>query len=200
MKQATEHPNATIAFLISQGFSPTILERFWSKVEKSQEPDGCWLWKGATNGKGYGKIVVAGHNWQTYAHRVSWMIHNGAIPEGLEILHNCPSGDNPACVNPAHMFVGTHKQNGEDMAKKGRAHKGFKLGEADILEIIRLRPTTTGKALALRFGVSQTTISQIVHGTLHSRTRAAFEGDLPPIGDQRKNLENYTVRKNQYSS
>lgn len=198
--ETTEHSDVTLAFLVSQGFSSTILERFWAKVEKSQEPDGCWIWKGTHNGKGYGKIGKRGHNLQAYAHRVSWLIANGAIPDGLEVLHNCPTGDNPKCVNPAHLFLGTHQENFDDCVKKGRTHKGYKLTDEQVLEIIRLRPTTSGKELAARFGVSMVLISQIVHGQRYPHLLARSGVTLPlTVTDQRKNLANYKIRKNQYS-
>lgn len=85
----------------------------------------CWLWTGHRSRDGYGKIqVFIGDNRRTFlAHRLSWIIHIGSIPDGLEVCHNCPTGDNPACVNPAHLFLGTHHQNCQDASRKQRFPK-----------------------------------------------------------------------------
>lgn len=93
-------------------------ERFWEKVQKT---DSCWPWTGFLNHFGYGNISSGGRYGRPIrAHRVSWELHNGPIPDGLFVLHNCPSGDNPACVNPAHLWLGTKLQNSRDMMAKGR--------------------------------------------------------------------------------
>lgn len=84
---------------------------------------GCWQWLGATNGKQvpYGRLNIAGlfGGKATFArsHRVSWLVHKGVIPDGLQVLHKC---DNPLCVNPDHLFLGTHDQNMADREQKGR--------------------------------------------------------------------------------
>jgi hypothetical protein len=86
--------------------------RFWSKVQKG--PD-CWTWAGSRSAKGYGRLNVGGAVCQ--AHRVSWELHRGAIPSDLFVLHRC---DNPPCVNPDHLFLGTALDNSRDMVSKGR--------------------------------------------------------------------------------
>lgn len=96
------------------------LERFFNKVQKSEDPDGCWLWTAAKDRRGYGRFFPSGERWK--AHRFSYAQLVGQIPAGLQVLHNCPGGDNPSCVNPAHLWLGTHDENMADMSRKGRSH------------------------------------------------------------------------------
>lgn len=92
--------------------------RFWFFVTKGQ-PDECWEWQGSRKtGHEYGHFTV--HSKMRLAHRMSWVFTHGEIPLGLDILHRC---DNPPCVNPAHLFAGTHETNMKDMLEKGRANK-----------------------------------------------------------------------------
>lgn len=91
------------------------MERFWSKVARTENEADCWLWLGATRAGGYGSIRVARK--LEMAHRVSYLLAHGSIDEGLCVLHRC---DNPACVNPAHLFLGTKKDNTSDRISKGR--------------------------------------------------------------------------------
>ena len=93
----------------------SVEERFWNFVEKI--PSGCWEWKGALDGKGYGTISTKRGSSPKKAHRVSWEIHFGSIKEGLEVCHAC---DNPSCVNPNHLLLGTHKANMTDAHRKKR--------------------------------------------------------------------------------
>lgn len=96
---------------------PPLATRFWPKVNKTAT---CWLWTGARQG-GYGEMSAGRRGEQPLrAHRVSWEIHNGPIPSGMFVLHNCADGDNPLCVNPEHLFLGDAKANAQDMTSKGR--------------------------------------------------------------------------------
>lgn len=87
-------------------------ERFFRKVEVTSH---CWEWTGSKTDRGYGKIIV--EKKQCKAHRVSWVIYNGEIPNDLHVCHHC---DNPGCVNPVHLFLGTNNDNIQDKVKKGR--------------------------------------------------------------------------------
>lgn len=141
----------------------TLQERFWAKVDKSRD---CWTWTDYCTSKGYGRIRVDERI--RYAHRVSYEMHVGPIPEGLQVRHHC---DNPSCVRPDHMTVGTSQDNSDDMVEHGRALTGevnpmTPLSEADVREIKRLYRDgeATQYDLADRYGVGQNTISRIVRG------------------------------------
>ena len=110
-------------------------ERFWSNVRKSPESDGCWIWTGGRNKRGYGQLTVFGRT--QGAHRISYQIHKGKIPSRLFVCHNCPSGDNPLCQNPDHLWLGTHQDNMRDRNQKGRQASGDRSGARLHPETIR---------------------------------------------------------------
>jgi hypothetical protein len=90
----------------------SMTERFWAYVQKTAS---CWVWTGTQSDNGYGRIWGKGRHIK--AHRFSWELHNGPIPEGMHVCHKC---DTPACVNPEHLFLGTASDNMRDMVAKGR--------------------------------------------------------------------------------
>ncbi len=93
------------------------ISAFFEKVSKGLE--GCWIWNGSRNWDGYGMLSFMGK--AMGSHRASWIIHNGEIPSGKSVLHRC---DNPPCVNPSHLFLGTQGDNVRDCARKGRIRGG----------------------------------------------------------------------------
>jgi hypothetical protein len=111
--------------------------RFWSKVDIISG-DECWGWTDSIRNRRYGRLGI--NDKQVNANRVSWVIHFGAIPEGMHVLHHC---DNPSCVNPEHLFLGTHQDNMADMKRKGRAisHFGENNGKSTLstTEVIEIR-------------------------------------------------------------
>ena len=138
--------------------------RFFAKVVKS---DGCWLWQASKNNKGYGQILVekTPKHIVKLAHRVSWEIHNGPIPDGLGVLHAC---DTPLCVNPQHLFLGTQKDNMVDCAKKGRTNIGSKspVAKLDEAAVLQLRADAANnvdpRCLAEKYGIGRHMVKNII--------------------------------------
>jgi hypothetical protein len=141
-----------------------VTERFWAKVDV-RGPDQCWEWTGSVNEHGYGKLAIKSKV-GAKAHRLSWEINCGPIPDGACVLHKC---DNPPCVNPSHLFLGTKKDNTHDMRAKGRMvpppthygekHHNSKLSDAERLVVIHSNERVA--ALAERYGMAVGTIYQI---------------------------------------
>ena len=147
----------------------TVVERFWRKVSKGG-PNDCGVWTAATNLDGYGRFFLGEDRKRSQAHRFSWRLANGPIPDGLSVCHHC---DNPPCVNPAHLFLGTHAENMLDRDQKGRRPPpvGERNGRAKLLaaEVACVRVEHAAglsvAELALKYGVSKSTIGSITRGT-----------------------------------
>lgn len=136
--------------------SVPIIERFWEKVDKKGE-DECWEWLASKN-HASGTMFAWDNKYWT-AHKISYKLFIGEIPKGLCILHRC---DNPLCVNPKHLFLGTHQDNMNDMAIKGRAY-GTRLKKQNIKEIFRLHALGEPQhKIGKLFGVCQQYISKIL--------------------------------------
>jgi hypothetical protein len=157
-------------------------DSFWPKVQRGLHDD-CWIWQGYIMPNGYGRLHYNGKD--ILSHRCSWEIHYGPIPQGMFICHTC---DNPPCVNPKHLFLGTDQDNMDDMYAKDRAsvgsrHPNAKLTETQVSEIIDLYSTGeySQSALARRFNVGQQAIQAIVSGKtwkhLHKRSTFLRKGD-----------------------
>lgn len=156
----------------------TLEDRFWAKVQNSDDPHGCWLWIGSHRMDGYG--IIKDNKRQRLAHRVCWELTHGPIPAGLCVCHVC---DNPPCVNPAHLWLGTPTENAKDRNAKGRtargdqtgprkypehrprgeAHYRARLTDERVREIrIRAAAGEMQKIIAEDFGIWQSTVSSVV--------------------------------------
>ncbi len=162
-------PQNEVVTLPRQNGGRPLVDRFWERVHCAG-PDECWEWTGYVIR--YGQISLGGRGGKLiYAHRASWMIHHGSIPDGMNVLHRC---DNGRCVNPNHLFLGTQADNLKDCASKGRAsappvlpgkqhprHRR-KLTDAQVLEIRGSNEQT--QILAARYGMSRSGIKFIRAG------------------------------------
>jgi hypothetical protein len=139
-----------------------LAKRFWAKVDKSGD---CWLWTGAILKTGYGSIRI--DHKAIRAHRAAYELSVGPIPAGALLRHTC---DNPRCVNPTHLLLGNKRSNTQDAIERGQHRCGerdpkAKLTNQNVIEIRdALARGETGRALARRFGVGESAISQIKTG------------------------------------
>lgn len=138
------------------------LDRFNSKyiVDKS----GCWIWTDFLNSYGRGVMCIDGKT--EHASRISYRLFNGDFDKNLWVLHKC---DNPSCVNPDHLFLGTPKDNSEDMVKKGRSAKGMRVGNSKLsdIDVIMIREAFSAGVprmeLIKRYNVSYTVITKVIY-------------------------------------
>jgi hypothetical protein len=148
--------------------SDNVADRFNAK--HMPEPNsGCWIWTASLHHLGYGQIASGGKLQK--AHRVSWALHCSEIPDGMHVLHHC---DNRACVNPDHLFLGTHQDNMADMARKGRGRSGDNRGVLNGNAVLtngdvqfikdRVASGISQAAVARHFEVSPMTVSRIITG------------------------------------
>jgi len=150
-----------------------IKQRFLSKIAYTDNSNNCWEWLDSIKGSYYGKISfkLGDKKYIISSHRMSYYIHNNEDPIGNVILHKC---DNGKCVNPNHLYLGTHKDNSRDMISKGRGkeqfkngenHKNSKLTEKIVLEIRRknIEDGLQSTELAKMYGICQPAMSRIIN-------------------------------------
>lgn len=143
---------------------------FWNNVDRTQ---GCWLWKGGKNERGYGKFTMPyQRDKRMYAHRFSFLLTRGEIPDGLLVLHSC---DNPSCVRPEHLRLGSAMDNSRDAVQRGRHRHGVTWGESvtnrklnwSQVQEIRAKYVprkVTHVRLAEQYGVSTNVVKLILNG------------------------------------
>jgi hypothetical protein len=133
---------------------PVVKDRFESKYEPVTE-SGCWIWTASSHARGYGLFYTGRGRTKAkmeLAHRVSYELYNGVNPEGYEVCHKC---DIPSCVNPDHLFLGSHTDNMRDMIQKGRyVHSKLSMDEATVIAILEYPANTkeTAKVFSIDAG------------------------------------------------
>lgn len=147
-------------------------ERFWNKVRKSVD---CWEWQASTNRRGYGqfKIYDRGNGKQKVmeSHRLAWILTNGDIPDGMCVCHKC---DNPKCVRPDHLFLGTQRDNARDMAQKGRAVDPTWFKKLTSEQVVAIRNEyaegLSSDKIAIKRNLSKSCVLNILNGKTWKNT------------------------------
>lgn len=158
-------------------------ERFWDMVDKSS-PHKCWIWTGAKNKKGYGSFYSSSKKKAVRANRFVYELIHGPISNKIFVCHDCPGGDNPSCVNPAHLWTGTHRQNMQDAGRKGilskfgAANPSAKLNDKQVIEIMALKDKKSQSQIAVMFGVTKPTIRNIHKGKTWNSSRSIIPSIL----------------------
>jgi len=167
MSLPKEYTNESIFYI--KRTMKSIQYRFWKKVDVKSN-DECWNWKGYIDLLGYGKLGTT-QGRTGFAHRVSWELANDSlVPDGLVICHRC---DNPSCVNPSHLFLGTVADNNQDRHNKGRTKSPSNKGEnnpAAILtkvQVIEMRDhkekgTLSPKEMSIKYGIALNTVYEVL--------------------------------------
>jgi HNH endonuclease len=144
-----------------------VRERFFEKVDTGNTVNGCWLWLAGKNHQKYGRFYYDG--WDQPAHRVAYILANGPVDPKLLACHSC---DQPSCVNPSHIFMGTQKQNMEDCKKKGRfathigeANPRARLTNAQVIQIRKLFDSGlyTRRALIKMYKIPASTLDNVIY-------------------------------------
>lgn len=169
-----------------RGSWTTLPERFWSKVKKSPEEDGCWEWTGFTDRAGYGEID------RCRSHRVSYYLATGVDPSGLYVCHHC---DNPPCVRPSHLFLGAPADNNEDKRRKGRASAPIRVNDQQIEQILLIwsEGLLTQKQVAEQFGISREQAGRIIRGQSRRATRTLSRRQCAGLPSHRNKLTDAQV-------
>ena len=153
-----------------------VANRFWKFVNKSPN---CWEWTGCRDEHGYGSLYVSSYR-NERAHRFSWILHNGPVPDDLHVLHHC---DNPPCIRPDHLFLGDRTTNAHDRHIKGRSRGGSLAGELNgnagltnaQAEDIR-KDHRSSYVIARQYGIGKTTVNNIRSGRTWSGALSPSDG------------------------
>lgn len=150
----------------------SLAERLWAKVDKTAGlgPNGdCWEWRGYVHPTGYGQIAFDSTGGGVNSNRAAYMVSKGEIPEGLWVLHTC---DNRLCCNPDHLWLGTPKENTQDMIAKGRRRKASQVARGEdvtqsklteeMVRAMRAEPPMTFRELGAKYGVTASTANKVI--------------------------------------